>query len=124
MPEPKGEGFGSVEFAWGSRADSEAYLTTFKKQRKLNDLVPSLRMGAYTKEWITDKWTKEKVMLRQKHTAYLTQKKARAAKKIAAAAKAEKAATEEPKEEAKEEPKEEEKEQQQQKQQKQQQTFP
>merc|ERR1719247_3664326 len=107
MPEPKGEGFGSVEFAWGSRADSEAYLTTFKKQRKLNDLVPSLRMGAYTKEWITDKWTKEKVMLRQKHTAYLTQKKARAAKKIAAAAKAEKAATEEPKEEAKEEPKEE-----------------
>merc|ERR1719335_2125469 len=109
MPEPKGEGFGSVEFAWGSRADSEAYLTTFKKQRKLNDLVPSLRMGAYTKEWITDKWTKEKVMLRQKHTAYLTQKKARAAKKIAAAAKAEKAATEEPKEEAEGEVKEEDK---------------
>merc|ERR1719409_382685 len=107
MPEPKGEGFGSVEFAWGSRADSEAYLTTFKKQRKLNDLVPSLRMGAYTKEWITDKWTKEKEWITDKWTAYLTQKKARAAKKIAAAAKAEKAATEEPKEEAKEEPKEE-----------------
>ena len=31
---------------------------------RLNDLVPSLRMGAYTKEWITDKWTKEKVRTR------------------------------------------------------------
>merc|ERR1719321_562115 len=66
----------------------------FKKMRKLKDIVVGLKAGPYTREWMSDKWTKEKVQLRTKQNTYVTQKKARAAKKVAASAKVEKTETE------------------------------
>merc|ERR1719326_1386836 len=93
MPEPEGEGFGSIEYAWSDRAGSNDYLTKYKKTRKLNDLCVGLKAGPYSKEW-GEKWTKEKVNLRQKHQKYLAAKRARAAKKAAAATKTETAEAE------------------------------